>query len=500
MKKCVVAEKFDIKPQTLSDLIKNANKIKANMERRKGQTVNIKRARSISFEDVDSAMIIWFRQYSKDPELRIDSQMLHTKANYFAREFGKETDLTKSWVDRWKKRWGIGRVLKAGESGGVNMETVDEWRETVMKDILERYEPANIYNADETGLFWQLLPENTMGFLGKKQHGSKQPKTRITLLVGANMNGTDKLPMFAIGKSKNPRAFKNVKRLPVKYEANKKAWMRSDIFERWLNELDTKMKSEARKIAMIVDNCPAHPHVELDNIELVFLPPNTTSITQPMDSGVIRNLKLHYRRILASRRLQAAEAGDKDFIWNLLDCLFAVKSAWSMVTPTTVANCFRNAGFVIESQIPSDTAEANTVPESDMRLFRNLWDDLRNVYGELASLDSFIDIDNATDCVETMTDDEIVSVVTEQQQNLDHDDTEEQGETSNNIENNIPTLTEAQQAIDCIRRFSLSMEISSDTDQVLGMATTFEQMLVRERSFRAKQAVITDFFRPKDNN
>jgi hypothetical protein len=41
---------------------------------------------------------------------------------------------------------------------------------------------------------------------------------------------------------------------------------------------------------MIVDNCPAHPHVKgLKSMKLVFLPPNTTSVTQPMDQGVIRN-------------------------------------------------------------------------------------------------------------------------------------------------------------------------------------------------------------------
>ena len=39
---------------------------------------------------------------------------------------------------------------------------------------------------------------------------------------------------------------------------------------------------------MIVDNCPAHAEVSgLKAINLQFLPPNTTSCTQPMDQGVI---------------------------------------------------------------------------------------------------------------------------------------------------------------------------------------------------------------------
>ena len=44
---------------------------------------------------------------------------------------------------------------------------------------------------------------------------------------------------------------------------------------------------------MIVDNCPAHPDIDLENIELVFLTPNTTSVNQPIDGGIIKNLKFH---------------------------------------------------------------------------------------------------------------------------------------------------------------------------------------------------------------
>ena len=74
--------------------------------------------------------------------------------------------------------------------------------------------------------------------------------------------------------------------------------MDSDIFTRWLKELDRKMITEGRKITMIVDNCPAHPHVVgLQAVELTFLPPNTTSKLQPMDQGVIGPLSLNYTSI-----------------------------------------------------------------------------------------------------------------------------------------------------------------------------------------------------------
>ena len=64
--------------------------------------------------------------------------------------------------------------MKAGECGGVNETTIEARQK--LKQILGKYEPRDIYNADKTGLFWQMLPENSLGFVGKKAHGSKQPK------------------------------------------------------------------------------------------------------------------------------------------------------------------------------------------------------------------------------------------------------------------------------------------------------------------------------------
>lgn len=56
----------------------------------------------------------------------------------------------------------------------------------------------------------------------------KKSKNRITVLVGSNMTGTEKLPLLVIGKSARPRCFKKAV-IPVGYAANKKAWMRSEF-------------------------------------------------------------------------------------------------------------------------------------------------------------------------------------------------------------------------------------------------------------------------------
>ena len=75
-----------------------------------------------------------------------------------------------------------------------------------------------------------------------------------------------RINMFRIthtGKSVNfpvtkPRCFNGVRNLPCRYRAQNKSWMDSQLFEDWVREQDRKFEREGRKVALVVDNCPAH--------------------------------------------------------------------------------------------------------------------------------------------------------------------------------------------------------------------------------------------------
>lgn len=81
--------------------------------------------------------------------------------------------------------------------------------------------------------------------------------------------------------------------------------MTSDIFIEWLRIVDRQMFSQNRSILLFVDNCAAHPTVDKHRaIKLAFLPPNTTSKLQPMDQGIIYNMKVKYRQSLITYILE----------------------------------------------------------------------------------------------------------------------------------------------------------------------------------------------------
>jgi hypothetical protein len=69
---------------------------------------------------------------------------------------------------------------------------VEEWRKEQLLKIFEGYKPKNIYNAEETGLFFRLPPNKTLSLKGDRCSGGKNSKERITVLLAFNADGTDK--------------------------------------------------------------------------------------------------------------------------------------------------------------------------------------------------------------------------------------------------------------------------------------------------------------------
>lgn len=105
--------------------------------------------------------------------------------------------------------------------------------------------------------------------------------------------------------------------------------MDSVLFEEGIREMDTKFTKEKKKVALIIDNCPAHPTIDnLKSIGLVFLPPNTTSKLQPMDQGVIRYLKAYYKYLALQRLVVTIDKGKYLPVFSILDAMKMLDLAW----------------------------------------------------------------------------------------------------------------------------------------------------------------------------
>ena len=363
--KKAIADLYKVPPNTLSTWLKTQDKIIEAYEQQKFGPKRL-RLRKAKHEQLDDAVDVWLRE-KRSRNVAIGGDHLRAAA----RDLAAEMDLddfkaSKGWMDGFKNRKGLTFRYIQGEAKSVNLETVDAWKSTILTKLLEDYEPDCIYNADETGLFWKMQAKRSLIYKAEDGRGGKQSKERVTLLLAANMSGTDKLKPLVVNKSKNPRAFgrrrSKAANLPVDWEANPSAWMTTEIFTRWLMNLDRRFSSMGKKVALVLDNASCHPATLqrlLKSIKLVFIPPNTTSVIQPMDQGIIANFKRKFQGVYLKSLCRP------DSSWIILDVCVAIKQAWGMVTPVTVANSFRHCGFIHYS-IPPGEPDEDEIPLAEL--------------------------------------------------------------------------------------------------------------------------------------
>ncbi|NXY51841.1 TIGD3 protein, partial [Ceuthmochares aereus] len=194
----------------------------------------------------------------------------------------------------------------------------------VLPGILGTYAASDIYACGETEVAFSA-------------------GERLTLLVCANADGSEKLPLRVVGRSPRPRCLRgvNLEQMPWSYRAGGQAGVTAPLFTEWLRDFNEGMRRRGKSVLLVVTEHELHPHLQLSNVTMVFLPPAAASV-QPLDRGITADLKGHYRwRVL---RWQPAERGAGQP--SLLDTLHVLAKAWGDVCPQLIAGAFRAAGFV----------------------------------------------------------------------------------------------------------------------------------------------------------
>ena len=158
--------------------------------------------------------------------------------------------------------------------------------------------------------------------------------------------------------SLNSRALKgkNTHTLPMFWRANRKAWVTAVNFMDWFyNCFIPKVtrylveQNLAFKVLLLIDNAhglPGDLKVAHPNVEVIFLPPNTTSLIQPFGQGVISTLKTYYTRCTFRRILDAMfpELTIRQ-CWkeiNIAHCIGAIKEPLDQVRTSTINACWHN--------------------------------------------------------------------------------------------------------------------------------------------------------------
>ncbi|XP_070619108.1 tigger transposable element-derived protein 1-like [Erythrolamprus reginae] len=372
-----LAKEYGRNKSMISTILKQKEVLMASKPA-KGVSIMSKRRSNIN-DEMEKLLLIWLR----DKQLAGDSvsgSVIREKARVLYEDLVRnmpgtsEEDIvegsfkaSRGWLEKFKIRSGLHSVVRHGEAVSLDPKCAEEFVATFAELIhAEGYVAQQIFNCDETGLFWKKMPRRTFITAEEtKMPGHKPMKDRLTLALCANASGDCKLKPLLVYHSETPRAFKahrvTKETLPVLWRSNPKAEVTRNIFVEWVNLVfGPTIKKFLQdndlplKALLVLDDTPAHPADLVDDIleefkfiDVLFLPPNTTPLLQPMDQEVISNFKKIYTKHLFKQCFEVMERTSltlrefwKDH-YNIATCLSLIDLSWQGVSRRTLNSAWK---------------------------------------------------------------------------------------------------------------------------------------------------------------
>lgn len=505
-----IAPIYGVGRTTVNDIKRDAEKIENHVSKMENSDGNVKARKTMKpakLEHLDTIMYQWFIQ-ARSQGMPLTGPIIQAKAIEINKKVGGDSSFKASigWLEKFKSRHGIRQLDISGEKLSADSTVVADYRKKLEQIIKERkLVKEQVFNCDETGLNWKALPQKTLASLSEKSApGFKIQKDRITVMVCANASGAYRLPLVVIGKSKKPRSFKNLNLnvLPVRYYAQKSAWMSQDIFEDWFHKVfvcnvksHLKSKGLPQEALLLMDNAPTHPVSEIKSddgkITCHFLPANTTSLIQPMDQGIIETMKRRYRKAFLEKLISDDNEFNIRAFWKsytIKHAIFNVSEAWHDVSEKTLERGWNKLWPVQENDVNNAETEEEIVNDE-----ANIFELCKSLPAEenilKEDVSEWLGMDKFDGGFEVLNDEELIeSVLRKDDDVIEEEDVEVTDESAKTV-----THSEAENMLTkCIDWFEQQEE--SDVTQLL-LLRRIRDMAARKAGGVLKQKQMTDYFK-----
>nr|XP_037280129.1 tigger transposable element-derived protein 6-like [Rhipicephalus microplus] len=190
-----LVKKYELAQSTISTILKTGSTalLKAGTS---GHADERKRVQGPLYADVEEALYQWFLSI-RAQNVPISGPILATKVKNLAFLLGRPNfEPGDGWIQRFKERHGIVYKNVVGEAASLDSEAKRQWLQTNLPVLMERFSARDIYNCDETALFFQMTPSKTHALKGDPCPGGKHSKVRVTVLLCVNMDGRYRLKPF----------------------------------------------------------------------------------------------------------------------------------------------------------------------------------------------------------------------------------------------------------------------------------------------------------------
>ncbi|XP_026543104.1 tigger transposable element-derived protein 1-like [Notechis scutatus] len=378
-----IAQEEGLAHSTISAILKDKERIKEATKGSSGMTTSIIRKQKHLVHEMEKLLILWIEDQIQK-RLPVSLFLIQNKArsifSTLKERAGEECTETftasRGWFMRFQLRFHYQKTHRLGKADReADRQFPDELDNVVAEG---NYFAEQIFRVDETGLYWKRMPERTyIHREAQAMPGCKAFKDRVTLLLGGNVAGF-KLTPFLILKSDHACMFENISNdtLPVYHRFDCKAWMTHVLFEDWFTNCFIPQVKEycwqegiTFKILLLLDKAPGHP-LHLDslhpNIKVVYLPQNTTALSQPVGQGVISAFKAYYLHAVFAKALATVEDEKVTLseFWksyNILHCIENIVAAWQDINVKCMQGfwrkCLKCFPLLVNSSVGFDQNE-----------------------------------------------------------------------------------------------------------------------------------------------
>ena len=204
-----IAREYGRNASTIGTIVAMKEKILAT-DTAQGVT-RIAKNRPAVLEEVEKLLVIWMGEKQRAGDT-VTEAVICEKARALYADLvehlpgtsaePEEFKASRGWFERFKTRSGIHSVVRHGEAASSDVAAAEDFAVEFLEVVTTQgYLPEQVFNCDETGLFWKRMPKRT--FLTQEESklpGHKPMKDRLTLFY-ANASGDLKIH----GLSKNTR-------------------------------------------------------------------------------------------------------------------------------------------------------------------------------------------------------------------------------------------------------------------------------------------------------
>jgi len=187
-----IANHYCLTPTTVRTIKSYAEKIKASIQNTSVISSNkINRTRNPLMENMEKMLCLWIEDQNQR-RVPVSLSIIQFKAkSLFSKlkeEIGEEShniefNASRGWFERFKNRFNFHNIKVTGEAVSADQSAADAFIYKLKKNIEEGgYTPKQVFNVDETGLFWKRMPSRT--YIAKEENstpGFKAAKSRVTV-------------------------------------------------------------------------------------------------------------------------------------------------------------------------------------------------------------------------------------------------------------------------------------------------------------------------------